>query len=171
MAFDYYSFRLKLVTDTIITEADFYQKNDYATIHQVNTYIHYLKNRIGTDREVRSTIVRDNAGNKKEIKKMDMNEYYRKMDHTTFNKQWSRLKEFHKIMKIKEYVYSLHHNSQKNIDHQNALIEQLCVGLKEKKFAKKKHQIVYDNVAMVIVNINVLHYNEDTQKYEINWAS
>ena len=45
--FDYYSFRIKYVSDKLTNEISFFQNCEYNKVHPLNDYIIYLKGRLG----------------------------------------------------------------------------------------------------------------------------
>jgi hypothetical protein len=174
--FDYYSFRIRAVTDKINEEIAFYENCDYFNVYPIKDYLVYLKSRIGTDKAEMTTMTHyDNSGNKREIKKLNMDEYTKDLDVFVFKKPWNKLREFHKIMKIKEYVDNLAYNiktKQKNIlKNKEYLKEEICMGIKNKKFGKNKSEIIYDQEKMTIMSISSLDYNKKTGLYVIDWDS
>ena len=174
--FDYYSFRIKSVTDKINEEIAFYENCDYRNVCPVKEYLVYLKGRIGTDKIETTTMTHyDNLGNKQEIKKMNLDEYLKDVNVLTFKKPWGKLREFHKIMKIKEYVDGLEYGKkakQKDIiKNKKYLKEEIFAGLKNKRFCKNKSEVMYDHDNMVILSISSVDYNKKTGLYEIDWDS
>lgn len=173
--FDYDGYRLKSVTDKINQEIVFFDNPDYQKLLIVAPYLSYLKNRIGADKVERTTMIQyDNSGNKQEIKKMNLNDYQKDMDIYVFKKPWARLKEFHKTMKIKEYVETLDYHkkkcSQDKIDdNRKYLIDELCDGLKNKKFFKNKNVIIYDEEKMIITAISSVNVDKKTGLYQVSW--
>lgn len=172
--FDYHTFRIKNVSDKINKEISFYENSGYSEIYPINEYIQYLKSRLGIDKnEVTIIMQYDTKGNKRELKKMDINEYYKDMDILVFAKPWNKLKPIHKTMKIKEYINSLeYHKSAKSnqvAKNKEFLIKEICDGLTNKKFGKNKSEIVYDPKTMTILDISCLSYNKKTKLYEIDW--
>lgn len=172
--FNYYDYRIKMVTDKINEEIDFYENCDYHDVFIINDYLTYLKNRIGTNKIETTTITHyDNFGNRHEVKKMNMNEYNKDIDNIMFNKPWMKLREFHKIMKIKEYVNNLEYGKkvkEKDIlKNKKYLIDEICSGLKNKKFCKNKSEIIYDQKNMSILSISSVDYKKKTGLYEVDW--
>lgn len=172
--FDYYEYRINSVKDTIDKELAFYQTCKYATVYPVRDYITYLQNRVGMNRPDNSIVIsRDNMGNEKEFQKMNLDDYAKDMDIYVFNKPWAKLRVFHKIMKIKEYVDNLKYD--KKAKEANILInrrylkKELCDGLSTKKFCKNKSEIDYDSEKMIINHISSVEYNTKTKLYEIDW--
>ena len=104
-----------------------------------------------------------------------MDEYAKDMDIFVFKKPWNKLREFHKIMKIKQFVDALefgHKAKEKDITKNKAyIIEEICAGLKNKKFCKNKSEVVYDQEEMKIMSISSVDYNKKTGLYEIDWDS
>lgn len=173
--FDYYGFRIKTVTNKISEEILFFEGTEYAKVPPINKYLLYLKNRIGADRvDDRPMAHYDNLGNRFEIKKLNMDEYAKDMDAMVFKKPWNKLKEFHKTMKIKEFVNGLVYGKiakPKDIaKNREYLRNEICGGLKTKKFSKNKSEIMYDQDKMCIQSISSLSFNKKTGLYEIDWS-
>lgn len=174
--FDYYSFRIKNVSDKITEEITFYENCEYVGVPPLNKYLVYLKCRLGIDKQEMTTMMHyDGAGNKCEIKKMNLDEYAKDMDIYMFKRPWNKLREFHKIMKIKEYVDTLKFG--KNADKQDIirnkefLKKEICDGIKNKKFGKNKSEVTYDEEKMVITAISSLDFNKKNGIYDIDWDS
>jgi hypothetical protein len=172
--FDYYSFRKKTVTDKINEEIAFYENSNYHNVHPIKEYLIYLKNRIGTNRVEPTTMMHyDNSGNKQEIKIMNLDEYTKEINIMEFKKPWNKLREFQKIMKIKEYIDDLEYGKKANqkdiIKNKKFIKEEICFGLKNKKFGKNKSEILYDQKNMTIMSISSLNYNKKTGLYELDW--
>ena len=172
--FDYYTFQINAVVEKINEEIDFFEKCEYAGCHPVNEYLAYLKHRIGADREEPATMMQyDNSGNKREIKKMNMDEYSKDLLVIIYKKPWNKLREIHKHNKIKEFINKLEHS--KKIKPKNALknrkylVEEICVGLKNKRFGKNKSVVEYDQEKMEITSISSVWFNKKTGLYEIDW--
>ena len=86
---------------------------EYFNVHPVKEYLGYLKGRIGMDKVETITMMHyDNLGNKCEIKKMNLDEYAKDMDVFVFKRPWNKLREFHKIMKIKEFINNLEYGKK-----------------------------------------------------------
>ncbi len=172
--FNYYDYRIKMVTDKINEEINFYENCDYHDVSFITNYLTYLKNRIGTNKIETTTMTHyDNLGNRQEIKKMNMNEYNKDIENIMFNKPWNKLREFHKIMKIKEYVNNLEYSKKVKekdmIKNKKYLIDEICSGLKNKKFGKNKSEVLYDQKNMSILSISSVDYNKKTNLYELDW--
>lgn len=174
--FDFHKFRIDNITAKIKEEVIFYEKFPCTKIMPFVEYIDYLKNRIGINLPVAHPIVRyDRTGKKYEIKKLNMDEYTKEIDVYTFRRPWTKLREFHKIMKIKEYVNELSYNNktEKGIIERNRqnLQKKLCQGLKDKKFGKGKCEIVYDQELMKIISISCVYYDKRKGLYVVDWDS
>lgn len=173
--FDYYNFRIKNVIDKINKEIKFYENCEYAKIYPLNEYIEYLKSRLGMDKknEVNAMTQYDNMGNKREIKKMNLDEYTKDMDILVFSRPWNKLKIFHKMMKIKEYVNSLEYqkkvDEKKIIKNREYILKEISNGLNNKKFGKNKAEVIYDPESRMILSISCLSYNKKTKLYEVDW--
>lgn len=171
--FDYYSFQIRNARNKICEEIDFYEKCEFHNINLVKDYLCYLKDRIGDKHAITSVTQYDYFGNKREIKKMNMDEYVKDIDIMMFNRAWNRLKEIHKFMKIKEFINGLKFGKKASKeaieDNKKYLIDELYDGIKTKKFSKNKHEIVYDKEKMEITSISCLDFNKETGLYDIEW--
>jgi hypothetical protein len=172
--FDYYAFQHNFVIDSINDEINFYQEHEYSGANPINEYLTYLKGRIGADIPETATVTRySKVGEKYEIKKMNMNEYAKDLDILVFKRPWKKMKEFHKIMKIKEYVDELKFGekaSTKAINkNKEYLKNEIIDGLKNKKFLKGKSTVEYKEKRMKIKSISSVYYNKKTGLYEIDW--
>lgn len=174
--FDYYTFQINIVIEKINEEIDFYTKSEYANHYPINEYIAYLKQRIGIDKlETTAMMQYDNAGNRREIKKMNLDEYSKDLDILVYKKPWNKLKEFHKIVKIKEFINRLEYNNKKEVNkkqiekNKKYIKDEICSGLKNKKFGKNKSTIEYDPEPMTITSVSSVWYNKKTGLYEIDW--
>jgi hypothetical protein len=177
-AFDYYKFREQQIIGKITAEIDFFEKNglDYCNNYPIKNYLDYLKERIGVnEQETKSKNNRYRYGYDFNIvhglKTMDMNEYNKDMDINSFKRPWKKLREIHKIIKINEYVQSLPYD--KKIDEQSKetnqkyLTDELCKGLKNKRFTKDKTTINYNEEEMLIKSISCIIKKKEL--YTINW--
>ena len=174
--FNYYDFQFKMVVDKINEEIDFFDHYEFSKCYPFNEYLTYLKGRIGIDRiEQKTMSYQDNSGNKHEIKKMNMDEYGKDLDVYVYKRPWNKLKEFHKIIKIKEFVDNLTFGKKckpKEIEkNKKYLKDEICNGLKNKKFGKNKAEVTYDSQNMVIISISCLDYNKKKGLYEIDWEN
>ena len=173
--FDYYHFQENTAIEKINEEHNFYENSRYKDVYPIQDYLTYLKSRIGIDRiEFNIMTHYDGFGNKCEIKKMNRDEYFEKdMNIFMFKKPWNKLREFHKIMKIKEFVEGLMFGKKaktKEIAKNKAYLKQeICGGLKTKRFGKNKSEVIYDQANMIITSISCLDFNKKTGLYEIDW--
>ncbi|AGC02008.1 hypothetical protein H012_gp451 [Acanthamoeba polyphaga moumouvirus] len=169
--FDYYNFRIQTVTQNIKREIDFYLNSEFANQPPLCDYIAYLKNRIGTDRLEMPKTYYDN--NRLEMKKMNLDEYAKDMDIMVYKKPWNKLKDFHKIMKIKEYVNKLPFGKKINKEEKEKNMEyikqEIINGLKNKKFGKNKSEIIYNPDNMEITSISCVYLNKKKGIYAIDW--
>jgi hypothetical protein len=172
MSFDYYNFRHITLTDKINEEILFYEQSEYANVNLFKEYILYLRTRIGKDKIEPVPIYRyDKIGNKCEITKMNLDEHVKNMTDITYKRPWSKLKEFHKISKIKEFIDNLKFKANPNLIEKNKkyLLDQISNGLRTKKFVKNKSEVVYDPKQMKIINISCIVYNRKKGLYNIDW--
>lgn len=174
--YDYADYRKSSITNKINEEILFYENSEYNADYPIDEYVIYLKNRIGVNKyEPLKPVHYDMHGNRHEIKKMNLDEYSKDMDIIVFKKPWNKLKEFHKIMKIKEYVDSLEYKENKKnrktkiSNNREFLKEELCSGLKDKKFGKGKSEIVYDEENMLITSMSPIKYDRKSNLYKIKW--
>lgn len=177
-SFNYYDFRIKSVTEKINRETDFYQKCEYSAVNEIKEYILYLGGRISGRQPNNNNSKQqyyDKDKGKVEIEKMDLTKYGKDLDVLVFKKPWNKLKEFHKIMKIKEFVNDLKYNDEidKTIVKKNRdrLTVKIILGIKEKKFGKNKSEVIYDQEKMVITSISCLHLSKSTGIYKIFWGN
>lgn len=173
-AFDYYEFQRNIAIQGINEEIEFYGQSEFHDTYPINSYLLYLKNRIGIDKEYPITVTHyDHSGNRHEIKKMNMDEYAKDMDVYVFKKPWNKLREFHKIMKIKEFIDKLSFgkkSKEKDITKNKKILkDEVCGGLKTKRFGKNKCEVIYDEKNMLIKSISCLHFNNKIGLYEIDW--
>lgn len=174
--FEYYTFQQKLAIEKISEEIEFYENCEFSAAPFITDYVIYLKSRIGnTKYNSQVTCSIDKFGNKREIKKMNLDEYTKDMDMVTFDRPWNKLKELHKIMKINEFVDNLEYKSakispEKIAKNKQYLKTELIDGLKTKKFLKNKSVIEYDQHKICIVSITSVFYNKKNSKYEIDWS-
>lgn len=173
-AFDYYAFRIDNVREKINDEIAFYEECEFVKYLPISQYLTYLKGRITSDKMIPNKMMHyDKSGNKCEIKKMNIDEYGKFLNELNFKKPWKKLKEFHKIMKIKEYVDNLEYRKgtkQAKIDTNRDFIKkELIDGIKSKKFVKDKCEVIYDQENMMIMNIDCVMFNKKSGVYEIDW--
>lgn len=172
--FDYYNFQIENVTKKINDEINFLSKNKYSKINPIFDYINYLKARIGIDKvENNNSYNPRSYSNKYEIKKMNMDQYVKDLDIVMFKRPWNKLKEFHKIMKINNYIdnleYDNHIDKNRIIKNKEFLKKELSSGLKNKKFGKNKCEINYDKDEMKIISISCLYFDKKKGIYTIRW--
>lgn len=91
------------------------------------------------------------------------NHLFKEIDKYIYKQKWSRLSQQHKIIKIKEYIEIkiLNTSNKKKILEK---IEQLII---ENKFKTKKY-IIYDQNTEQIINMPVLKFDDEKNKYIIN---
>ena len=174
--FDYFDFRIKFITEKINDEINFYEKSEYITVYPFNEYLSYLKNRVGLNKyEINAMFRYDVSGNKCEIKKMNMNEYTKDIDIYVYKRPWNKLREFHKIVKIKEFIDNIKFSSKINqsdiLKNKEKLKQELCDGIREKKFKKNKNEIIYDKDEMKITSITCLIFNKKKRLYDVIWKN
>jgi len=169
ITFDYYAFRETFVTTKVECELNFYKNHEYKDITPMAEYIQYIEKRINIDQQNKKTksVIYSRTG----FQTMDVEEHTKDMDILSYNRPWNKLKEIHKIRKIKEYINSLEYNKKININKINnnkkILTEELCNGLKEKKFTKNKIKVEYDQEKMLITSISCL--DNVNGLYVVDW--
>jgi len=104
-----------------------------------------------------------NSSTKQSVDEKKSNELFDGLRNCIYKKPWARLPEFHKIVKVKEYVLSLKIQDKKQ---KQQLYDNLVKGIKEKKLTKKNN-VVYDSDKGIITQINCVKFNEDKKIYEI----
>lgn len=168
--FDYYKFRKDKLTEEINRELQFYKP--YIQWDIFNPYVNYLKSRIGLDKEEKNIENYQKVG-WEEVINMNPDKYLKEMDEVVFKKQWQKLKPFHKIMKIKEFVNNLKYSkkiSQAKIDkNKNMIQEEILDGIKKKLFKKNKNEIHYDPEKMKISSIDCIGYDSKKKIYYVEW--
>lgn len=174
MNFDYYKFRIKNGIEKVKEETTFYGNNNYSRVHPINHYLVYLLGRLTSDKPLPMQMTHyDKSGNKFEIKKMNMDDYAKDMDILMYKKPWNKLREIHRVSKIKEFIDELKygkHVSSTNINKNREIIKnKIFAGMKNKKFGKNKSEVIYDSEKMKITSISCLEFNKKTGLYEIEW--
>lgn len=173
--FDFYVYQINMGRKKLNEEINFYESSEYCREYVIAERITYLKSRLGIsgyNQKILSSF--DRNGNKYEIKKMNLDDYAKDMDIIVFNLPWDKLREIHKTMKIEEYISKLDYPKQKSSKdkiNKNKLFlkDEIISGLKNKKFAKNKSTVDYDQVKMEITSISCVVYNKKRDVYEIDW--
>jgi uncharacterized protein (UPF0248 family) len=171
--FDYYAFRFDNLREKINNEIEFYKNCKYADAPVIQNYIEYLNGRITNKPIFDAMIQYDKMGNRREIRKMNLDDYGKDIDIFIFKKPWEKLKPYHRIMKIREFINVLPYPRKitadamnKNREHlQNEIID----GIKNKRFVKKRSNVSYNSDEMVIIGISCIVRNRKTGLYEIDW--
>lgn len=170
--FNYYTFRESFITNKVSKELEFYERHDFKYIYPLDEYIIYLKKRVGIDvyksKPMCSLYNRTGLG----LSTMMIDEHNIDMDTISYQRPWNKLREIHKITKIKEYIDKLIYN--KKFDsiciekNNNKIINELCEGLKMKNFVKGKSSIEYDQDKMIILSISCVTKNKKGI-YIVDW--
>lgn len=174
--FDYYNFRINIVTEVITKEIKFYEEHPYAGVMPLTKYIFYLNSRITGNKCTPAPMIHsDRSGNIHIVKNMNIAEYIKDLDKVTFDNPWNKLKEFHKIMKIKIFIDELEYDPKLSEElvkaNREYLKVEICAGLKTKRFIKNKCEIIYDRPNTRIVSISCLLQNKKSKLYEIDWTA
>lgn len=170
--FDYYIFQTTMVRKKIEEEIDFYEKSEFKNEILVSDIIKYLKTRLGVNIPEQKTVASyDKFGNRREIKKMNLEDYGKDMNIMMFKLPWEKLKEINKIIKIEEYINNLKYSnkvSEKKISENRSYVRnEIINNIKEKKFAKNKNVVEYDEENMVITSINCI--KKANRLYDVDW--
>jgi len=166
--FDYYAFREVRIRNKINEELNLYEQGDYADMKELpplNQYINYLKTRVGTNTKNKY------KNNARPHEHLSMIEYGKDLDILVYQRPWNKLKNIHKIAKIKEYINKLDYEKVSDdiaTKNKTELIEQLTEGLTTKRFVKGKSVVDYDQEAMIIIGISCVSANKKGL-YEIDW--
>lgn len=170
--FDYYAHITSKLTQSINAEIAFYKNNEYLECDSIKEYHDYLVSRLN-GKQVQTLTMSKYTPQHMVCENMILDEYCKDLDIMTFKRPWAKLKEFHKIMKIKEYVNRLPYKKKiknKLIEkNQKFLIREISDGLRNKKFGKNKSDIIYNPEKMQIESISCVCYNKKKGKYEIDW--
>jgi len=168
--FDYDKFHREFVIDVIKKEINLYEKSAYHEIEIFSQYICYLKNRIGEGVRTKDSKYKYPL-NKLEYKKMNLEEYSKDIDVIIYDKPWKKLKEFHKIYKIKEFIKGLKYrvkiSSDKIEKNREKIEKELISGVKEKRLNRGRINIEY--IDMQIKKINILRYDKKKGIYYLDW--
>ena len=163
-----------MVTENVNDEILFYESCELSKLDTIVRYVNYLKTRIGLNVvTTKNTTHYDKKGNKCELQKIDIDEYTKNLDSIIYHSPWKKLKNFHKITKINEYIDSLAYN--KNIDpkiinkNKENIKNELAKGMESKKFLKNKNEIIYDEKNAIIKSIDCLVYDNKSKLYYIEW--
>ena len=166
-----YEYRVEVITENINKEIDFYKNCEYKDYPIVAEYITYLENRLFGNQKVTARSKYNNMTSRYE--KMDINEYAKDLYVMTYKKPWRKLKDFHKIMKVKDYVNTLEYPDSISADdiysNREKIIQEITEGINNKKFIKNKNGIIYDEANMKIESIGCLYFNKKKKIYYIEW--
>ena len=171
--YDYYELRKHKIASRIEHEKNYLLEKFSDIINETDEYIAYLSNRIGSDvTEAPKTMTIINKFNvREEIEKMDMNEHSKDLDKMSYQKPWNKLRDFHKVIKIKEFVSELEYPKKISVDdrekNRKKILDKLLLGLKEKKFGKNKTELTYNIEDMKIEDIECLTMQKN--KYYVDW--
>jgi hypothetical protein len=134
------NFKYNGLPKKIKEEISFYRTSPYAALPPLKEYLEYLEERI--------------RGSEYFHPKMNIEEYARELDILVFQKSWAKLKDYHKMMKIKEYLTSLNPPPSSKI--LEILLKKFSILVHNKKF--NHNAIEYDSHKMCIVKIKCLKY-------------
>lgn len=171
-AFNYDEFRRSMVRQKVEEQIQFYERLPKDAPF-VESYLEYLRNRLGGTFKVvpdRPLFSYDRRGNRFEITKFDQEEFNKDMEKVTYGIPWAKMKEYHKINKIKEFVNNLEYKkNQKGVDtNKKKIATELIKGLENKKFQSGGSIIEYDKTQMKIISISCCRKLKNGL-YEIDW--
>jgi len=118
----------------------------------------------------------DTSGKKPKIMEVQTNEFENYETELVYQKPWQRLKDFHRLVKIKEFVDELEYpddaDESKVASNKKRILAKLDDAMKDKKFnnARKNSQIVYDPKQMKITAITCLEFDKKKKKYRIEFS-
>ena len=172
-AFSYYDYRLASARAAIFREIKFYHGCEWAATLPIQEYLTYLHGRVDkTHQNIAPTLI-DGMGNRLEIEKFDINKKSKEFDIQVFKKPWNKMREIHKIIKIREFVSNLKYRSTTDPElierNRKRLIRKLILGIKEKRFSKKGCEIIYDIENMMIESVSCVWYDRNRCIYRIEW--
>jgi hypothetical protein len=172
--FNYYEFRENKLRKNIEEEIQFFGNHSMSQAPNIKEYLEYLQTRIHGKKPQHSTNkLFFNPKFHSQREKMVLDEHCKDLDTITFKKPWNKLKEFHKIMKFKEFINELKYkkNTKKDLimRNKNTLVEELIFGMHNKKFCKGGTEINYNSDKMKIESISCISYNKKDNFYEIEW--
>ena len=176
--YDYYKLRIQRVSKSVSREVEFFSNTPYADVGIIGEYLAIQKSRLTNDRADKKNNKYESSYVRPNIVELDPKTYVNELELHAFNKEWTKLRPFHRTMKIKEYVKELEYNkskrspkvSQRKIDSNRKHIQHAILqGLKEKKFGKNKCQLNYNPEKMKIESIECVFFDKNTGLYEVDW--
>ena len=72
----------------------------------------------------------------------------------------------HEYQFVREYSFQC---QLKQYENNQKIVDEITVGLQTKKFAKNKHEIVYDIELMEITSIDCLEYDKKEGLWMVEW--
>jgi hypothetical protein len=178
--FDIYEFHQNFTQQYLQKEISFFEKSNFPN-PLLWDHLEKLNNRrvknvtLSESGDVNTALFLDTSTKRFQLKKMDVTDYNNYMDDYVYKKPWSRLREFHRIVKLREYIDSLEYDEKllsTNMDkikkNKEMLITQLIELLKNKELSKKKNQVLYDVDKTKIIEIGCVVLNPKTKLYDIN---
>lgn len=172
--FNYYDFQIGLAVSKVNEEIEFFTKSEYANEYIIRERVTYLQNRLGMNKPLPRVLSSfDRNGIRREIKKMNIDDYTKDISNMMYELPWKKLKEFHKIAKFDEYVDSLIYDKKvpdkKRKKNRDMLKAELKNGMADKRYAKGKTVIDYNQKKMLIDSISSVYLDPDSNLYEIDW--
>jgi hypothetical protein len=113
-------------------------------------------NRVTQLKEIIQDHKNNNIENKKEPTYMSI------IEQNLYKQPWNKLKPFHRVVKIKEYVESAY----EGCSFQKKLLNDLNILITDNKLSTDK-SVKYDTVTQKIVSIPAIKFNKDNVTYTI----
>jgi len=175
--FDIYDFHQNFTQQYLQKEISFFEKSTFPNqllwdhLEKLNN--RRIKNVTANDSADTNNMALflDTSTKRFQLKKIDVNDYNNYMDEYVYKKAWSRLREFHRIVKLREFVDALEYDSTVPADkvakNRTTVIETLIQCLKNKDLSKKKNQVIYDIDQTKITEIGCVALNTKSKLYEV----
>ena len=92
-------------------------------------------------------------------KQIGVKDLFSKIDNSVYKMPWRRLPEFHKNIKLKEYIKDKAYSN-----NDTEVLEKLLIG---NAILNSEKCVTYDTTTMKITDIPALNYDEKTKEYKI----
>jgi hypothetical protein len=174
--FDIYEFHQSFTQQYLQKEITFFEKSEFPN-PLLWDHLERLNNRriknvslSDTNDNNNTAMFLDTSTKRFQLKKIDVSDYNSYMDDYVYKKPWSRLREFHRIVKMREYINELPYDNSVSAErikkNKDIIIVELIKVLRSKELSKKKNQVTYDIEQMKITEIGCISLN-DKNIYEI----
>jgi hypothetical protein len=178
--FDYFKFYSKWISDIVTNEEEYFNQSDIPYelkkdyLECIIPIYETLQEKKILNNNTKIVLQIDRNNQKREYQTMTINEILDCVDTFAYQKPWAKLKEFHKINKIKEYIKELEYDTSDNTilndskikKNKNKLFNELWKLIQSKKI-NQKQIIEYNHDKCKIDDISCIVYNDDTKLYEI----